>query len=153
MTRNSDKSAVELDLVIDLPCKPNIYVSLSTSKIREGLVPSTMVKHCSNFLIGRSKALLLLWNPFCHLYFVSVFVILSFLLLAALWSPDGKNGCPLGSLICDVFFCFCHFSICVLSQVWYFIVSIPDIFLLPYFYNCDIPSDLAQSCDLTQFLT
>ena len=46
-------------------------------------------------------------DPFCYLYFV--FVILSCLFIAALWSPAG-NGWPLGSLVCDECLCFCHFA-------------------------------------------
>ena len=48
-------------------------------------------------------------NPFSYLCFV--FVILSCLSLAALWSPAGKGLSPFGSLVCDVFLCFCHFQI------------------------------------------
>ena len=60
-------------------------------------------------------------------------VILSCLFLAALWSPTGK-GWPLGSLVCDVFLClFVPYG--VLGQVWYLIVSIPDLCLLPNFQS------------------
>ena len=45
-------------------------------------------------------------DPFCYLCFVSV--MLSCLFIAALWSPAGKSW-PLGSLVDDVFLCFCHF--------------------------------------------
>ena len=50
--------------------------------------------------------------------FEFVFAILSFLCLAALWSPARKGL---------VFFVFPY---SVLGQVWYLIVSIPDICLL-----------------------
>ena len=43
------------------------------------------------------------------------------------------NCWPLGSLVCDVFFCFVTFPCGVLGQVWYLIVLILDICLLPYF--------------------
>ena len=49
--------------------------------------------------------------------------------LAALWSPAGK-----------VFSCFCGFVTFpygVLGQVWYLIVSIPELCLLPY--NVTLP--------------
>ena len=41
----------------------------------------------------------------------------------------------LALLYCDVFLCFCHFRQRrpVLGQVWYLIVSIPDLCLFPYF--------------------
>ena len=43
------------------------------------------------------------------------------------------KGWPLGFLVCGVFLCFVTFPCCVLVQVWYLIVSIPDICLLLYF--------------------
>ena len=48
---------------------------------------------------------------------------------------------PLGSHVCDVFLCICHFPIRngVLGQVWYLIVSIPDLCLLSYFVQNDFP--------------
>ena len=48
-------------------------------------------------------------EPFCYLCFM--FVMLSCLFIAALWSPAGKGlgkGWPLGSLVCDFFLCCCH---------------------------------------------
>ena len=45
-------------------------------------------------------------DPFCYLCFM--FIMLSCLFNAALWSPAGK-GQPLGALVCDVFLRFCHF--------------------------------------------
>ena len=45
-------------------------------------------------------------DHFCYLCFV--FGMLFCLFIAAMWSPAGK-GWPLGSLVCDVFLCFCHF--------------------------------------------
>ena len=45
------------------------------------------------------------------------------------------KGLPLGSRVCDVFWCFLSLShkISVLGQEWCLIVSIPDICLLHYF--------------------
>ena len=40
-------------------------------------------------------------------YICLVFVMLSRLFIAALWSPARKG------LVCDVYFCFCHFP------MWY----------------------------------
>ena len=42
-------------------------------------------------------------------------------------------GYPLGSLVCDVFLCFCHFPMWCPGQLWHLIVSIPDLCLLTYF--------------------
>ena len=55
-----------------------------------------------------------------------------YLFLTASGHLLGKDW-PLGSLVCDVFLYICHFPIDVLGQVWYLIVSIPDLCLLPYF--------------------
>ena len=38
-----------------------------------------------------------------------------------------------GSLVCDVFLCF--LSLSHTYVVWYLIVSIPDLYLLPYFQS------------------
>ena len=56
-----------------------------------------------------------------------VFVILSCLFIAALWSPAGKCW-PLGSHVCV----FVTFPCDVLGQVWYLIVSILDLCLLDH---------------------
>ena len=65
-----------------------------------------------------------------------VSVMLSCLFIAVLWSPAGK-GLTSWLFVRDVFFCFVTFPCCVLSQVWYLTVSIPDLCLLPYFnFKC-----------------
>ena len=63
----------------------------------------------------------------CYLCFV--FVMLSCLFIVALWSPAGKGLAPC------LFLCvmFVTFTCGVLGQVWYLIVSIPDLCLLTYF--------------------
>ena len=66
-------------------------------------------------------------DPFCYLCFVSV--ILSFLFLAALWSPAGKRATSWLFCMYCVLITFPHG---VLGQVCYLIVSIPDLCLLPY---------------------
>ena len=63
-------------------------------------------------------------DHFC--YFCIVFVMLSHLLIAALWSPAGK------SLTSWLSFVVVTFPFGILSQVWYWIVSIAD--LCPFFY-------------------
>ena len=37
------------------------------------------------------------------------------------------------ALVCGVLLCVCHFPIGILGQVWYLIVSIPDLCTLTYF--------------------
>ena len=62
-------------------------------------------------------------DHFCYLCFV--FVTLSFLFIAALWLPAGKN---LFAFLCVMFACvFVTFPCGVLCQVWYLIVLIPDL--------------------------
>ena len=37
------------------------------------------------------------------------------------------------ALVCDVYLRSCHFSLGILGQVWYLLVSIPDLCCLSYF--------------------
>ena len=63
-----------------------------------------------------------------------VFVMRSRLFIAALWSPTGKGLTSWLSFVmfgCD----FVTFPCCILGQVWYLIVSIPDLCHLSYFEN------------------
>ena len=53
------------------------------------------------------------------------------LFIAALWSPTGK-GADLLALVGDVYCIFVTFPCGILGQVWYLIVSFPDICLLSY---------------------
>ena len=54
-----------------------------------------------------------------------VFVMLSRLVIAVLWSPAGGAG--LLALVCGVWLCFVTFPCGVLDQVWYLVASIPDL--------------------------
>ena len=66
-------------------------------------------------------------------YLCLVLVMLSHLFIAALWSPAGKgliSWLLFVMLNCD-FVTFPHF---ILGQVWYLIVSIPDLCHLSYFH-------------------
>ena len=45
----------------------------------------------------------------------------------ALWSPVGKG------LTCLLSFVVCHFPIGILGQLWYLILSMPDLCTLIYF--------------------
>ena len=65
-------------------------------------------------------------------YLCLVFVMLSRLCIAALWSPAGKK---LTSWLLFVMFncVFVTFPCGILRQVWYLIVSIPDLCRLSYF--------------------
>ena len=60
------------------------------------------------------------------------------LFICALWSPAGK-GLPLGSRLWCLLW-VCHFPIGILSQMWYLIVTIPDLctlLTLSSFVNSD----------------
>ena len=65
-------------------------------------------------------------------YLCLVFVMLSRLFIAALWSPAGRG---LTSLLLFVMFSctFVTFPCGILGQVWYLIVLIPDLCPLSYF--------------------
>ena len=71
-------------------------------------------------------------DHFCYLCFMFVFIILSCLLLADLRSPAGK-GLTSWFYVCDVSLCCVTFPYGVSGKVWYLMVSIPDLCLLPYF--------------------
>ena len=66
--------------------------------------------------------------------FVICFLCLSYCLVCSV-KPCchllGK-GCPFGSLACNVFVIV---PSGVMGQVWYLIVSIPDLCILPYFQS------------------
>ena len=107
-------------------CKPNIYVSWSTSEIRVRLVPSNIFKSSNNFyrpFQGRSFRLFVfhvcdaVLSVPCHL-------------VATRWEKA-----DLMALLYVMFYCvFITLPYGVLGQVWYLIVLIPDICLLPYFH-------------------
>ena len=59
------------------------------------LIPLNMYKPSSSFLTRRSKAVLLLWID----------------LLSLPYSRSLVVACPIGSVVCYVFFCFCNFPI------------------------------------------
>ena len=72
-------------------------------------------------------------DPFCYLCII--FLALVFCFVCSLQLCDhwlGKDW-PLGSLVCCVFCAFVTFPIGVPGQVWYLIVSIPDLYLPFYF--------------------
>ena len=77
-----------------------------------------------------------LWLVFLmdHLWvFCLVFLMLSSLFIAALWAPAGKGLTSWLLLVMFIKFCV-TFPCCILGQVWYLIVSFPDLCRLSYFY-------------------
>ena len=55
------------------------------------------------------------------------------LFICALWSPAGKGLTSWLSFVVSSL--ICHFPIGTLGQVWYLIVSIPDLCTITYFYR------------------
>ena len=74
------------------------------------------------YFTERSKAVLLLW------IFYDFSVLCMLCLYVTCW-----EGADLLAFVCCVFILVCHFPIGILGQVWYLIVSIPDICTLTYF--------------------
>ena len=119
-------------LVRGLSCKPNIYVSWSTSELRVRLAPLNRFKPSSKifywpFQGGTSFVdLLCFCSVLCLLCFVRVclYVLCGHLL---------EKGWPLGSRLWCLLW-VCHFPIGILGQVWYMIVSIPDLCTITYFH-------------------
>ena len=107
-------------------------MSWSTSELRVRLAPLNRFKPSSKifywpFQGGTSFVdLLCFCSVLCLLCFVRVclYVLRGHLL--------GK-GWPLGSRLCCLLW-VCHFPIGILGQVWYLIVSIPDLCNLTYLY-------------------
>ena len=64
-------------------------------------------------------------------YLCLMFVMLSCLFIATLWSPEGK-GLTSWLLFCVVYCDFVTFQFCILGQVWYMIFFIPDPCCLSY---------------------
>ena len=116
-----------------LPCKPNKYVSWSTSELRVRLVHrltglSPPVKYFYWLFQGGASFV----DHLCYF----CLVLLCFharLFVDALWSPAVKGLASWLSFNCDVLLWRCHFPIGILGQVWCLIVSIPDHCALFYF--------------------
>ena len=113
-------------IVRDLTCLSNIYVSCFTSELRVRLVTLNMFKPSSFYSADLCKAVLLLWVIFCCLFHVCLrYAVLSVpcSLLITCW----ERADPL-ALLCVVLSCvFANFQYGFPRQVWYLIVSIPDL--------------------------
>ena len=70
-------------------------------------------------------------------FFCIVFVLLSRLLIAAFWSPAGKGLTSLLSFVV-LNIVVVTFPFGILGQVWYLIVSIPDLCPLSYCHTVHI---------------
>ena len=94
--------------VRDLSCKTNIFLYLSTSKIRVRLVPLNMLKPSSNFLTDHFKAVPLLWIIFIFLFHVYLLCRLVY----SLWPYGWGCGDDILALLCLMFSCFLSFPMC-----------------------------------------
>ena len=83
-------------------------------------------------LVYRSKAVLLLWIFYVFVLSCVCYVFVRVCLYVLCGHLLGK-GWPLGSRLWCLLW-VCHFPIGILGQVWYLIVSIPDLCILTYFY-------------------
>ena len=94
-------------------------------------------------LYDRSKAVLLLWIFYVFVLSCVCYVFVRVCLYVLCGHLLGK-GWPLGSHLWCLLW-VCHFPIGILGQVWYLIVSIPDLCTLTYFYckNMQILENLA----------
>ena len=118
-------------------------LSWSTSELRVRLAPLNRFKPSSKifywpFQGGTSFVdLLCFCSVLCLLCIVHVclYVLCGHLL--------GK-GWPLGSRLWCLLW-VCHFPIGILGQVWYLIVSIPDLCTITYFCEC------SQNCEVVTF--
>ena len=83
-----------------------------------------------NIFANCSRAVLLFW--IICVFVCLVLLMLSHLFIAALWSPAGKG--LISWLLLVKFIVFLLLFPCgILGQVWYLIVSFPDLCLLSYF--------------------
>ena len=83
------------------------------------------------YFTDRSKAVLLLWIFYVFVLSCVCYVFVRVCLYVLCSQLLGK-GWPLGSRLWCLLW-VCHFPIGILGQVWYLIVSIPDLCTLTYF--------------------
>ena len=80
-------------------------------------IPITTVKVFWDIDTVSIKIIFILVDPFCYKCFTFVFIILSCLFLAALWTPAVKGLTSLlFDILCDVSLCYCHFHIWCLGS-------------------------------------
>ena len=110
-------------------CKPNIYVSWSTSELRVRLAPLNRFKPSSKIFYSPFQGGTSFVDLLCFCSVLCLLCLCARLFICALRSPAGKGLTPWLSFVVSV----CHFHIGILGQVWYLIVSIPDLCTLTYF--------------------
>ena len=83
------------------------------------------------YFTDRSKAVLLLWIFYVFCSVLCWLCLCARLFICALWSPSGKGLTSWLSFVVSTM--SLSLSIGILGQVWYLIVSIPDLCTLTYF--------------------
>ena len=125
----------------DLLCLAHNCLIQLCKVVKNGLQISTSLLHPHGLTQGFDLSSASLLFPvfvlsfFCGSFFIYVSCLSCFLVCSLL--PRGHllgMDWRLGSLVCDVFCVFVTFPSGVLGQVWYLIVSIPDLCLLTNFY-------------------
>ena len=91
----------------------------------------TGLNHPVKYFTDRSKVVLLLWIFYVFVLSCVCYVFVRVFLYVFIGHLLGK-GWPLGSRLWCLLW-VCHFPIGILGQVWYLIVSIPDLCTLTYF--------------------
>ena len=114
-----------------LSCKPNIYVSWSTSELRVRLAPLNRFKPSSKIFYWPFQGGTSFVDLLCFCYVLCLLCFVRVCLYVLRGHLLGK-GWPLGSRLWCLLW-VCHFPIGILGQVWYLIVSIPDLCNLTYF--------------------
>ena len=111
--------------------KPNIYVSWSTSELRVRLAPWNQFKHsCKKVFLTAPRRYF-----FCGSFVFFCFLCFSCFRVCSLL-PCGhllEKGWPLSSFLVMFIIFFVTFPFGILGQVWYLMVSFPDLCRLSYF--------------------
>ena len=113
-----------------LSCKPNIYVSWSTSELRVMLAPWNRFKPFSKIfllIVPRPYFFCGSFMFFCLVFAMPLCVSVYLCLVVTCWVRA-----DILALVCDVWYVFVTFPCGILGQVWYLIVSIPDLCSLSY---------------------
>ena len=126
--------------VRSLSCKPNIYASWCTSELRVRLAPLNRFKPSSKIFYwpfqGGTSFVGSLMFFFCLVFSMSLCAFIYMCFVVTCW-----ERADLLALVCGVLLWVCHFPIVILGQVWYLIVSIPDLCTLTYFSSIQFSSD------------
>ena len=106
--------------------------------------PLTSISPPVKYFTHRSKAVHLLWIFyvffFCLLFAMPLYASVYMCLVVTCW-----ERADLLALVCGVLLWVCYFPIGILGQVWYLIVSIPDLCTLTYFAQGPQCSDAGEA--------